>query len=192
MAIVIVSAAVPNDVKYLVGKESRFLRDIYPEVRDMERYPYPGDYMAYYTRTCKKLSRKYGMRIQFDTPDIYPMYTRTRFRYLQDDWRYGIVKGGFENTKDRTPLDNAIREFREEVMDYPNEEAFEDMGIKLYGRHVFRLHLDDSTGLCKAIAHRTNTYYGELFEMELLTADELRKIWRNLNVVSKRALELTQ
>ena len=190
MAIVVVSTLIRNEVKYLIGKESQFLRDIHPEVRDMERYPISGDYMKYYTRTCKKLSKKYGMRIQFDTPDIYPTYTRTRFRYLKDDWRYGVVKGGFENSKDMNALDNAVREFREEVMDFVEPDAFENMNMKLYGRELFRLHLPQSIDLCNAIAHRTNSYYGELFEMELLSWDELKVIWRNLNVVSKRALEV--
>jgi hypothetical protein len=189
MAIVVVSTLIQNEVKYLIGKESRFLRDIHPEVRDMERYQLPGNYMKYYKRTCKKLSKAYGMRIQFDTPDIYETYTRTRFRYLNDDWRYGVVKGGFDKEKDVNSLDNIIREFTEEVMEFTNKEAFEDMNFSVYNRHIYRLHLSDPTDLCKAIAHRTNSYYGELFEMELLSWDELKVIWRNLNVVSKRAIE---
>jgi hypothetical protein len=189
MALVVVTTTIRNETKYLIGKESRFLRDAYPEVRDMERYIFPGNYVGYYTRVCKKLSRKYGMRIQFDTPDLHPNYTRTRYRYLRSDWRYGVVKGAFESSKDMNSLDNAIREFNEEVMDFDDRDAFEDMKVRLFDRDVFRLHLEDSTDLCKAIAHRTNSYYGELFEMELMSWEEIQNIWRNLNVVSKSALE---
>ena len=191
MAVVVVSTTIQNQLKFLIGKESRFLRDIHPEVRDIERYPIPGDYMKYYTRMCKKLSKKYGMRIQFDTPDVYSNYTRTRYRYLADDWRYGIVKGGFKSEKDSNSLDNILREFNEEVMKFDDVNAFEDMKVNIYNRHLFRLNLEDPTNLCKAIAHRTNSYYGELFEMELRTIDEIKQIWRNLNVVSKSAFQLT-
>ena len=62
MAIVVVSVY----DKFLIGKESRFLRDIYPDVRHQERFQLPGDYMKYYKNMCKKLTQKYGMRIQFD------------------------------------------------------------------------------------------------------------------------------
>lgn len=176
-------------MKFLIGKESRFLRDLYPNVRDLERCKLPSDYMTYYTNQCKKLSRKYGMRIQFDTPDIYPTYTRARFRYLEKDWRYGVVKGTFSPQKDTTSLDTAFREFNEEVMPFEDIDKLVDMNVVIHSRDLYRLNFEDCTDLCKVIAKRTNMYYGELFEMELLTWDEIQKIWKNLNVVSKRALE---
>ena len=191
MAIVVVSTSIQNQLKFLIGKESRFLRDIHPEVRNIERYQIPGDYMKYYTCMCRKLSKKYGMRIQFDTPDIYPNYTRTRYRYLASDWRYGAVKGGFKSEKDSSSLDNVMREFNEEVMKFDDANAFQNMNVRIYNRNLFRLHLEDPADLCKAIAHRTNSYYGELFEMELRTIDEIKEIWMNFNVVSKRAFQLT-
>lgn len=190
MAIVIVSTTVGNVTKFLLGKESRFLRDIHPDVKKNEKFQLPGDYMNYYTQTCKKLSRLYGMRVQFDTPDIYPEYTRTRFRYLEYDWRYGIVKGSYESTIDKNTLDTAVREFSEEVMEFTDREAFEDMNVVVHKRDLYSLNFTDPTNLCKTIAYRTNTYYGELFEMELRTWDEIQEIWKNLNVVSKRALEI--
>lgn len=189
MAIVVVTAKIRNETKFLIGKESRFLRDLYPDVSKLEKYSLPGDYMAYYTSQCKKLSRKYGMRIQFDTPDIYSNYTRTRFRYLEKDWRYGVVKGAYNPHKDSNTLDTALREFNEEVMSFEDRDLFHHQNIKIHSRDLYTLHLEDSTQLCIMVARRTNMYYGELFEMELLTFDELHHIWKNLNVISKRAIE---
>jgi len=189
MAIVIVSTQIQNQTKFLIGKESRFLRDTYPDVKHMERFVLPGDYMSYYTTQCKKLSRKYGMRIQFDTPDVYSEFTRARFRYLEKDWRYGIVKGTFNQQKDTNTIDTAFREFNEEVMPFEDKYLFCNLKIQVYSRDLFELELTDPTDLCKMIAKRTNMYYGELFEMELLTWDEIQRIWKNLNVVSKRSLE---
>ena len=189
MAIVIVSTQIQNQTKFLIGKESRFLRDTYPDVKHMERFVLPGDYMSYYTTQCKKLSRKYGMRIQFDTPDVYSTFTRARFRYLEKDWRYGIVKGTFNQQKDTNTIDTAFREFNEEVMPFDDKYLFCNLNIQVHSRDLFELELTDPTDLCKMIAKRTNMYYGELFEMELLTLDEIQRIWKNLNVVSKRSLE---
>jgi hypothetical protein len=189
MAIVIVTTRIQNQVKFLIGKESRFLRDIHEDVGKLEKFSLPGDYMSYYTLQCKRLSRKYGMRIQFDTPDIYPTHTRARFRYLEQDWRYGIVKGSFNSHTDSNSLDTALREFNEEVMPFEDRELIEDLNTKIHYRDLYALHLKDPTDLCKTIAKRTNMYYGELFEMEILTWDELQLIWKNLNVVSKRSLE---
>ena len=189
MAIVIVTTRIQNQVKFLIGKESRFLRDIHEDVGKLEKFSLPGDYMSYYTLQCKRLSRKYGMRIQFDTPDIYPTHTRARFRYLEQDWRYGIVKGSFNSHTDSNSLDTALREFNEEVMPFEDRDLIEDLNTKIHYRDLYALHLKDPTDLCKTIAKRTNMYYGELFEMEILTWDELQPIWKNLNVVSKRSLE---
>ena len=189
MAIVVVTAKIQNDVKFLIAKESRFLRDIHEEVREFERFELPGDYMEYYTTQCKRLSRRYGMRIQFDTPDVYPTYTRSRFRYLEKDWRYGIVKGTFNQYKDSDSLDTALREFNEEVMPFDDRDAIHDTNMKIHSRDLYTLHFEDATELCKLIARRTAMYYGELFEIELLTIEELQRIWRNLNVVSKRSIE---
>jgi hypothetical protein len=189
MAIVVVSTRIHNEVKFLIGKESRFLRDIHSEVSKLETFQLPGDYMNYYTCMCKKLSRKYGMRIQFDTPDIYPTHTRARFRYLEKDWKYGVVKGTFNHHKDSTSLDTALREFNEEVMPFEDRDLIEDTNVQIHSRDLYTLHFEDSTNLCIMTARRTNMYYGELFEMELLTWDEIQTIWKNLNVVSKRSLE---
>jgi hypothetical protein len=189
MAIVVVSTCVQNITRFLIGKESRFLRDTHPEVSKWEKFQLPGDYMAYYTRQCKRLSRKYGTRVQFDTPDVYPEYTRARFRYLDKDWKYGTVKGTFEERRDRTTLDTALREFNEEVMPFEDTRHIQDMNVKIHLRDLYALHLPDSTELCIAIARRTNMYYGELFEIQLMTWDEIQFIWRGLNLMSKRALE---
>lgn len=189
MAIVVVTTQINNERKFLIGKESRFLRDIHPDISKFEKFDLPGDYMSYYTTQCKKLSRRYGMRIQFDTPDVYPTHTRARFRYLEKDWRYGVVKGTYNSHKDSSSLDTAVREFNEEVMTFEDRDLFHDQNIKIHSRDLYTLHLEDSTSLCIMIARRTNMYYGELFEMELLTIDELHRIWKNLNVVSKRAIE---
>ena len=188
MAIVIVTAKVNHDIKFLIGKESMFLRDIQPDVKKYETFPLPGDYMAHYTATCKKLSYKYGMRVQFDTPDIYPGHTRARFRYIDRGFRYGVVKGASKST-DATSLDTAIREFNEEVMPFENRSAFRDMNMVIHMRDLYMLHFNEPTLLCTTIASRTNMYYGEMFEMELRNWDVLQDIWSNLNVVSKRSLE---
>lgn len=129
------------------------------------------------------------MRIQFDTPDVYSTYTRTRFRYLEQDWRYGVVKGAFDSRCDKTSLDTAVREFNEEVMPFDDRGAFQKQPTVVHERDLYTLHIDDPTDLCETIASRANAYYGELFEMELRTWDEMQIIWPNLNVVSKRSLE---
>ena len=128
------------------------------------------------------------MRIQFDTPDIYEDHTRTRFRYLRGDWKYGTVKGGFDSEKDKTPLDNIVREFNEEVMFFDSREAFQPMNITINRRHLYSIHLDDATELCAGISQRKTMYYGELFDVELRTTEQVRQIWTNLNHTSKKAL----
>ena len=190
MAIVIVSAQLNNELLFLVGKESRFLRDLYPEVRHQERFQLPGDYMKHYKHMCKKLSQKYGMRIQYDTPDVYEDHIRTRFRYLRDDWRYGIVKGGFDASKDETPLDNAVREFSEEVMSFDDRNMFEPLHTKVHNREVYKIHFQDPTELCATISQRKTMLYGELFDVELKTIQSIKTIWRNVNHISKQALQL--
>ena len=79
------------------------------------------------------------------------MLFRSRFRYLRGDWRYGIVKGGFQAGKDETTLDNAIREFSEEVMDFDDRDAFVPMNVKVHNRDVYKVHFQDSAELCAAI-----------------------------------------
>lgn len=190
MAIVVVSVKVSDTTKFLVAKESRFLRDMYPDISKLEKFQLPGDYISYYTKQCKRLSRRYGMRVQFDTPDIYPDYTRARFRYLEKDWKYGIVKGTFNTLHDATTLDTALREFNEEVMKFDDVSKIQDLNMKIHMRDVYALHFTDATDLYTAIARRTNMYYGELFDIQFMTWDEIQTIWRGLNLISKRALEL--
>jgi hypothetical protein len=186
MAIVVVY----TPVGFLIGKESRFLRDLYPEVRHQERFQLPGDYMKHYKHMCKKLSQKYRMRIQFDTPDIYETHVRTRFRYLRNDWKYGIVKGGFDSQKDTSSLDNASREFNEEVMTFDDKNAFQYLNTKIQNRDVYKIHFQNETELYDAILQRKTMCYGELFDIQFLKSEEIKKIWRNVNHVSKQALQL--
>jgi len=191
MAVVVVSTQIGDVTKFLIGKESRFLRDLYPEVSKLEKFQLPGNYMAYYTKQCKRLSRRYGMRVQFDTPDIRVDIARTRFRYLEKDWKYGTVKGNFDTYKDTTSLDTAFREFNEEVMPFTDKSSIQELNAKIHLRDLYALHLANATDLCIAIARRTNMYYGELFEIQLMTWDEIQKIWKGLNLISKRAFEIS-
>lgn len=190
MAIVVVSAKIGDSTKFLVAKESKFLRDLHPDISKLEKFQLPGDYFGYYTKQCKKLSRRYGMRVQFDTPDIYPDYTRARFRYLEKDWKYGIVKGTFSTIHDTSTLDTALREFNEEVMKFDDMSRIQDLNVKIHMRDVYALHFTEPTELYTAIARRTNLYYGELFDIQFMTWDDIQKIWRGFNLISKRALEL--
>jgi hypothetical protein len=190
MAIVVVSIQTGDIPKFLVGKESRFLRDVYPELSKLEKFQLPGDYMAYYTKQCKRLSRRYGMRIQFDTPDVYADHTRARFRYLEKDWKYGVVKGTFSTVHDTTTFDTAVREFSEEVMKLNDVTGIRDLNTKIHLRDLYSLHFQDSTDLYTAIARRTNMYYGELFDIQFMSWEEIRALWRGFNLISKRALEL--
>lgn len=187
MAIVVVSTRVGIDVKFVVAKESRFLRDLYPDVKDFEKYY--GNDPAYFGDMCRELSYRYGMRIQYDTPVQHDGYQRTRFRYLASDWKYGVIKGN-ASPIDTCPRDTALRELREELLG-DVELDIQDMGIVICRRRLFTLHLEDYSMLYSALSDRNNSYFGELFEPELKSWDELRDIWPHLNVVSKRALEYT-
>ena len=149
-----------------------------------------------------KSAEKLGFRVQYDTPHQNPetRVAKTHLRFLpKSGIKYGIVKGGMELVDKGDTLKTALREFQEECMNLPVKlNAFQkakshstEKETPLKGRDLYFLnitpvlHLLESTKLGRQMDH-----YGELFDSEMKTFEEVCKLRAKLNFPSRYAIDV--
>lgn len=200
MAVVIAYVKDKEGFRFLVGKESIYLRDVMGRelISEHETHAFPpntrvGDVHEYFSNKAVKLSKHFNVHIQYDTPkyDSTTGIGKVRFRVLADKSMYGVIKGGMEPVDKGDPLKTAVREFKEEFLMIPiYSESMIDMGIRTpENRKIYYINLTPLAHLIpKAIAMRKTFHYGELFESDLLTYSQICMNWRRFNNTSKIAL----
>jgi hypothetical protein len=204
MATVVVYSKEKDVYSFFMGKESSFLRDILPDVVPLESYKFPPntsvtDMRKHFRVIARDLTKQLSVRVQFDTPkqNSETHLGKVRFRVEPKTAKFGIVKGGMEPQDGGSSLNTAVREFREECMNvvispslFVKAKPFKSKANPIQDRDVYYLDVTrfKSTMLLNMEAWR-QTYYGELFDTQFKTKDDVMKIWNKLNITSKIALE---
>lgn len=200
MAVVIAYVKDKEGFRFLVGKESIYLRDVMGRalIAPHESNTFPintsiGDVHEYFSNKAIELSKQFNIHVQYDTPnyDASSGLAKVRFRVLGDKSMYGVIKGGMELVDKGDPIKTAIREFKEEFLMIPiYNESIKDLEVKTQdNRKIYYINLTPLSHLIpKAIAMRKTFHYGELFESDLLTYSQICMNWRRFNNTSKIAL----
>jgi hypothetical protein len=194
MSAVVVGVCLNGEYKYLLGKESVFLRDTVSREL-LHPFEYATiDYSAvhgYFSEIARQLGIIYSTRVQYDTPKYDPETGEASVRLRVAGNKYGITKGGIEDVDNSDLKNTAIREFKEEVadIDIPSERFV----LKEKGeRHIYELELTTSEyiQILEETINRHHTLYGELFDVKFLTKEEIVAKWNSLNFISRHALTL--
>lgn len=199
MSAVVVSVCLNGQYKYLIGKESNFLRDtasreaLAPfETAFLPASLNPAAVHVYFGEIARQLGIIYNTRVQYDTPKYNAEIgsATVRLRVLSETgYKYGITKGGIEPIDKSDLLNTAMREFKEEVADipiHPERFVLKDTGI----RNIYELEIttDEYIQILEEINNRHSTMYGELFDIKFLTKEEIYMKWHMLNYISRHAL----
>jgi hypothetical protein len=196
-AAVVYSKNSEGTYSFFIGKESSFLRDTESSVKDLEYHAFKkGESMKYkkkhFSQIAKDLTLKLEKQVQFDTPrqsKKNSAFTEVRFRVVPDEPKYGIVKGGEEDA-DISSVHIAQREFNEECADVsPKLSEFKKMGPS----RPYAMYSLDATDYARtieqSIVSRFAQQYGELFDSQFMSYQEVCSLWTNLNRISKDALK---
>ena len=175
----------------LVGTESTYVSDIYPEVEkhqttsesDLEKAKY------YFFKKTKELEEMYNItRVQYDDPKKIGDSYHINYRYLTDNPKRGIVKGRMEENEDVKKT--IIREVAEEVgvtINKKPQDKIVEHGIcdKYF---VFSIELDeeDIPFFEKRIKERIVKKRGEMFDLRF---EPLCSVLSSFNYRSKCAIE---
>lgn len=201
MSAIVVYVCMDGQYKYLIGKESSFLRDTMTRETlspyEYAKLPCHLDISAihsYFSEIARQVGILYNMRIQYDTPRYNPETgdAKVHLRVLSTvGYKYGVTKGGKETVDENDLQKTAIREFKEEVADLsiaPERFILKESGQ----RNIYELELTqyEYTRILEEIIKRYYSFYGELFEVQFLTKEEIQSKWSMLNSISKRALSL--
>ena len=209
MAAVVVYVVRENAPIFFIGKESVFLRDVVGReaTASLESHTFPQkvslDVMKrHFTAIAQKQSELLGMRVQYDTPhpDTATLVARAHLRVLsKTKVRYGIVKGGMEPVDATNPRKTALREFNEECMNVPVRlDSFHQARTHkstsenpLKGRELYFLNITDMLPLIDTAKRgRQADHYGELFDTELKSYEDLCAMRNRLNLASRYAIDV--
>jgi hypothetical protein len=128
--------------------------------------------------------------IRYDTPEeISSGRFRVHYRYLLDDCRKGVFKGGCEGSE--TPLRAAIRELREELgMDIPGSDLRELPGGNCLNCQMFTCNIGarQRRNFEKVVEDRHARRYGELFEVSFKPLSAIMADIESYNAISACAL----
>jgi len=201
MSAVVVCVCLNGEYKYLVGKESVFLRDtvsrdvLHPfEHATLPTKLNPSAVHGYFSEIARQLGVIHNTRVQYDTPKYDPETgeASVRLRVLNIvGYKYGITKGGIEDVDECDLKNTAIREFKEEVADIdipPERFVLKEKGH----RNIYELEVStfEYIQIMEEIINRYDTLYGELFGIRFLTKEEITAKWSMFNSISKQALTL--
>lgn len=200
MAIVIAYVRVGKDLKFLIGKESVYLRDSIGKdvIKPHEEYAFPPDAKLnqlhdYFSAKAIEMTTEFDEFVQYDNPKKYSDgIARVKFRILPDKFKYGVIKGGIEDSDKGNLKLTAAREFSEEFFAIPvYPENLIDSGKDVDGRRVFFLNLTPLVNtIPTAIASRKKRHHGELFDTGLYTYEQVCSMWPRMNNSSRLALNI--
>ena len=204
MATVVVYSKENGVYSFFIGQESIFLRDSIPDVIPLESHAFPPntsviDMRKHFRVVAHTLSQKHGFRVQFDTPKQNPEthVGKVRFRMEPKSPKFGIVKGGMEAQDGGLSINTALREFREECMNiqlptslFVKAQPYKSKTAPIQPRDVYFLEVTQfKDKLLMTMEAWKQTYYGELFDTQFKTQEEVCTLWKKLNITSKIALE---
>ncbi len=179
----------------LTGKESKYLKDIHPEVlyKDEDKTETEmvsvetleqcsGDFLSVkksYGKITEGIEKELKQRVQFDTPELMGDHYHSNFRILSKDAKRGISKGG-KKPSDATSKDTAQRELIEETGMTFSRTSMEPLGLFL-GYEMFQFNLgtikrtpeESYNEVLVRIHSREIKKYGELFEVSLRPLDDI-------------------
>jgi 8-oxo-dGTP pyrophosphatase MutT (NUDIX family) len=187
-------------IRVLAGLESRYLTDLIQEIDldnngrirqivELERgSPILGQARVDFAHRAQRLSARRGETIQFSQPTLENGIYTTKYRVSTG--RFGIPKGRREGQE--TPLANAIREVREEVginvflNDGDRQPDVAGPGGSVYA--IFRRQVGnaDAAGIVQRFGQRAVEGYGEMFDINFYTPDEI--LAGNPNMITRNAL----
>jgi hypothetical protein len=128
--------------------------------------------------------------IRHDTPEeISSGRFRVHYRYLLDDCRKGVFKGGCEGSE--TPLRAAVRELSEELgMDIPGSDLRELPGGNCVNCQMFTCDIGarQRRNFEKVVEDRHKRRYGELFEVSFKPLTSIMEDIESYNAISACAL----
>lgn len=128
--------------------------------------------------------------IRYDTPEeISSGRFRVHYRYLLDDCRKGVFKGGCEGSE--TPLRAATRELSEELgMDIPGSDLRELPGGNCLNCQMFTCNIGarQRRNFEKVVEDRHKRRYGELFEVSFKPLTSIMEDIESYNAISACAL----
>lgn len=201
MSAIVAYVCLNGEYKYLIGKESIFLRDTMSReiLAPFEYAKLPCNLdisviHGYFSEIARHIGILYNMRVQYDTPKYNPFTgdASVRLRILSAiGYKYGIVKGGIESVDENDLKQTAIREFKEEIADI--HISADRLVLKdQTERNIYELEITQTeyTQILEEIIRRYDTMYGELFDVRFLTKDEIHSKWNMLNSISKHALTI--
>lgn len=157
----------------LVGKESKYVSDIYPEVEEHQVALFDEKDVEkakmYFFKKTRDLENAFGIaRIQYDDPkQITNQSFHVNYRFLADKSKRGIIKGQVEEGE--THIQAIVREVAEELgvnIHEKMQQIIQDVGI-CDGYAAFSLELPerDIHFFKKRIEERIVKKRGEMFEL---------------------------
>jgi hypothetical protein len=130
-------------------------------------------------------------RIKFDTPEKKnDGGYEVNYRYLPNNFKRGIIKGGFDSNADKNTQDTIIREIAEEVgINVPLEAPILIGRSDGYDIYCIDIKLDNYQTFIDAIKSRNDRRSGEVFDLSFKTLPDIDKQIAKYNKKSKDAIE---
>ena len=154
----------------LVGTESKYVSDIYPEVEkhqttsesDSEKAKY------YFFKKTKELEKMYNIaRVQYDDPKNIGESYHVNYRYLNEYSKRGIIKGQREENED--VKETIVREVAEElglkIHKKTQDKIVEHKVCNNYRVFSMKIEDEDVSYFQKRIEERIVKKRGEMFDL---------------------------
>jgi len=140
------------------------------------------------SKTFEEIKHK---RIQFDTPEKKnDGGYEVNYRYLPNNFKRGIIKGGYDSNADENTRDTIIREIAEEVGINVPPETLNFIG-RSGGYDIYSIDIKSKNRniFMDAITSRNNRMSGEVFDLSFKTLPQIEAEIAKYNTKSIHAIE---